>query len=148
MKIYIPIIIDRNGKQYENVSYTDKIKAEDALHEFIDSFRSNCSERIKRAYVLTVERQVIAMTKAKYICKHYDRSNDCMCLTYSYRGYEYDVYENYSKGSEPLRWQHTNAQARIDRRIEIEQMASHSDQGMSFDESLEYFFKMLEGEEE
>ena len=57
MNVYIPIIIDRNGKQYENVSYTDKIKAENALHEFIDSFRSNRSERIKRAYVLTIERR-------------------------------------------------------------------------------------------
>ena len=55
-RIYIPIIIDRNGKQYENVSYTDKIKAENALHEFIDSFRSNHSERIKRAYILTIVR--------------------------------------------------------------------------------------------
>lgn len=53
-KVYIPIIIDQNDKQYENISYTDKIKAIDALHEFIDSFRSNHSERIKRAYVLTV----------------------------------------------------------------------------------------------
>ena len=56
MKVYIPIIIDRKGKQYENVSYTDKIKAENALHEFIDSFRSNHSERIKRAYILTIEK--------------------------------------------------------------------------------------------
>jgi len=56
MKVYIPIIIDQNGKQYENVSYTDKIKAVDALHEFIDSFRSNHSEKIKRAYVLATER--------------------------------------------------------------------------------------------
>ena len=56
MKIYIPIIIDRDGKQYENVSYTDKIKAENALHEFIDGFRSNRSERIKRAYILTIEK--------------------------------------------------------------------------------------------
>lgn len=56
MKVYIPMIIDQNGKQYENVSYTDKIKAVDALHEFIDSFRSNRSERIKRAYILTIEK--------------------------------------------------------------------------------------------
>ena len=56
MKVYIPIIIDRDGKQYENVSYTDKTKAENALHEFIDGFRSNRSERIKRAYILTIEK--------------------------------------------------------------------------------------------
>lgn len=56
MKVYIPIIIDRNGKQYENVSYTDKNKAVNALHEFIDNFRSNRSEGIKRAYILTIER--------------------------------------------------------------------------------------------
>ena len=56
MKVYIPIIIDRNGKQYENISYTDKNKAMNALHEFIDSFRSNHSEGIKRAYILTIER--------------------------------------------------------------------------------------------
>ena len=56
MKVYIPMIIDCNGKQYENISYTDKIKAEDALHEFIDSFRANHSERIKRAYILTIDR--------------------------------------------------------------------------------------------
>ena len=37
MKVYIPIIIDRDGKQYENVSYTDKTKAENALHEFFSS---------------------------------------------------------------------------------------------------------------
>ena len=56
MKVYIPVIIDQNGKQYENVSYTDKFEAVNALHEFIDSFRSNHSERIKRASVLTIER--------------------------------------------------------------------------------------------
>lgn len=56
MKVYIPIIIDRDGKQYENVSYTDKAKAVSSLHEFIDSFRSNRSERIKRAYILTIEK--------------------------------------------------------------------------------------------
>ena len=65
MKIYIPMIIDCNGKQYENISYTDKIKAEDALHEFIDSFRSNHSERIKRAYILTIERQGAAVLSAR-----------------------------------------------------------------------------------
>ena len=56
MKVYIPIIIDRDGKQYENISYTDKNKARNALYEFIDNFRSNRSEGIKRAYILTLEK--------------------------------------------------------------------------------------------
>ena len=41
-------------------------------------------------------------------------------LEYEYRGYTYIVEINNNKGNEPLSWQHRNAQARIDRIIEME----------------------------
>lgn len=57
--------------------------------------------------------------KATYIGKSYDR--DYIYLEYEYRGRTYEVYENRAKGNEPLRWQHANAQARIDNEIELEE---------------------------
>ena len=41
-------------------------------------------------------------------------------LEYEYRGHRYVVEINNSRGNEPLSWQHRNAQARIDRIIEME----------------------------
>ena len=39
--------------------------------------------------------------------------------TYKYRDYEYTIYANTNKGNEPLSWQHSNAQGRIDLSIEM-----------------------------
>lgn len=62
------------------------------------------------------------MKKAKFVgkwCgKGFDR--DSVYLEYEYRGQTYIVYENRAKGNEPLAWQHRNAQAAIDRDIEVE----------------------------
>lgn len=59
------------------------------------------------------------MYKAKYIGKSYDRNY--VYLEYEYRGRTYEVYEHRTKGNEPLRWQHANNQARIDKEIELEE---------------------------
>ena len=63
------------------------------------------------------------MKKAKYIGKFYGTgyNKDFDFLEYEYRGRKYDVYINRAKGNEPLSWQHANAQAEIDRSIEIEE---------------------------
>lgn len=60
--------------------------------------------------------------KAKFIEKTYGSGydKDFVFLEYEYRGRQYEVYENRAKGNEPLSWQHKNAQARIDRQIELE----------------------------
>lgn len=60
--------------------------------------------------------------KAKFIGKTYGSGydKDFVFLEYEYRGRQYEVYENRAKGNEPLSWQHKNAQARIDRQIELE----------------------------
>ena len=62
----------------------------------------------------------IAMAKATFIGKHYGTGYDrnMIYLEYEYRGMRYEVYENRAKGNEPLPWQHTAAQAQIDRIIE------------------------------
>lgn len=84
------------------------------------------------------------MKKAKYIGKYYDK--DFVYLEYEYKGRKYEVYENRSKGNEPLSWQHANAQARIDKEIEIQERAkSNQAKTETVEESLDYFFKMIEG---
>jgi hypothetical protein len=81
--------------------------------------------------------------KAKYIGKYYDR--EYTYLEYEYRGRKYEVYENRNKGNEPLSWQHANAQARIDKEIEIEEKRKESNfVGESAQESLDKFFEYLE----
>ena len=77
--------------------------------------------------------------KAKYIGKHYD--NDFMYLEYEYRGEYYEVYQHKSKGSEPLKWQHANAQSRIDKRLDT----PIPENTESVQESLDYFFDLIDG---
>ena len=79
------------------------------------------------------------MAKVKFIGKWLDK--EYVNLEYEYRGHTYLVYENRTKGNEPLSWQHKNAQARIDHEIELEEKYKQADkqEHTSFDESLEYF---------
>ena len=81
--------------------------------------------------------------KAKYIGKSYDR--EYVYLEYEYRGRKYEVYENRRNGNEPLAWQHANAQARIDKEIELEEKQKKSNfVGESVQEGLDRFFEYLE----
>ena len=59
--------------------------------------------------------------KAKFIGKYYGRGydKDYIFMEYEYKGEKYEVYINTAKGNEPLSWQHKNAQARIDKMIDI-----------------------------
>ena len=75
--------------------------------------------------------------KAKFIGKSYGRGydKDFVYLEYEYRGHTYEVYENRAKGNEPLSWQHKNAQAMIDRQIEIaEKSKTHKPHPIDLDE--------------
>lgn len=85
--------------------------------------------------------------RAKFINKYYGTGfdGDYVYLEYEYRGRKYEVYENRAKGNEPLSWQHKNAQARIDAEIEGEEKRSQNkEQIETVEESLNYFFKMLD----
>ena len=57
--------------------------------------------------------------KATFITKWTEK--EFTFLEYEYRGHRYIVEINNAKGNEPLSWQHKNAQARIDREIELEE---------------------------
>lgn len=61
--------------------------------------------------------------KATYIGKHYGTGYDrnMVYLEYEYRGMRYTVYENRSRGNEPLAWQHKAEQARIDTILDSKQ---------------------------
>jgi hypothetical protein len=85
--------------------------------------------------------------KSKFVGKYYGTGfdRDYVYLEYEYRGRKYEVYENRAKGNEPLSWQHKNAQARIDKEIQNEEKRSQSkEQIETVEESLDYFFKMLD----
>jgi hypothetical protein len=85
--------------------------------------------------------------KAKFVGKYYGTGfdRDYVYLEYEYRGRKYEVYENRAKGNEPLSWQHKNAQARIDDEIETEEKRSQNkEQIETVEESLDYFFRMLD----
>lgn len=86
------------------------------------------------------------MAKAKYIGKTYGTgyNRDFIYLEYEYRGHTYEVYENRAKGNEPLSWQHANAQAMIDRNIEIAEKAKDQS-GEPAQIGLDLFFASLEG---
>lgn len=87
------------------------------------------------------------MKRAKYIGKSYGTGydKDFVFLEYEYRGHTYEVYENRVKGNEPLSWQHSNAQAKIDHEIELEEKRKESNfVGESVQEGLDRFFKYLE----
>ena len=83
------------------------------------------------------------MAKAKFIGKTYGTgyNRDFVYLEYEYRGKTYEVYENRAKGNEPLAWQHRNAQAMIDRNIEI---SEKSNNGEPAQVGLDLFFASLE----
>lgn len=82
------------------------------------------------------------MNKAKYIGKSYDK--DYIYLEYQYKGYTYEVYQHKSKGSEPLQWQHKNAQRKIDQIIENKAKCYENEAAETVQKSLDYFFDYLE----
>lgn len=85
--------------------------------------------------------------KAKFIGKYYGTgyNRDIVILEYEYRGRKYEVYENRAKGNEPLSWQHSNEQARIDHEIELKEKRKESNfVGESVQEGLDKFFEYLE----
>lgn len=77
---------------------------------------------------------------AKFIRKYYGTGFDrnMVYMDYEYRGQVYTVYENRSKGNEPLAWQHKNEQNRIDAILDAPKQAS----GKPVD--LDEIWKMLE----
>lgn len=84
------------------------------------------------------------MKKAKFVSKWCGRGfdRDSVYLEYEYRGQTYIVYENRAKGNEPLAWQHRNAQAAIDRDIEVdEKLKKFNESGKA--ESAEVGFKLF-----
>lgn len=85
------------------------------------------------------------MAKAKFIGKTYGTgyNRHFVYLEYEYRGHRYEVYENRAKGNEPLAWQHRNAQAMIDRNIEIAENTKNQN-GESAQVGLDMFFASLE----
>lgn len=87
------------------------------------------------------------MKKAKFIGKSYGTgfNRDFVYLEYEYRGRTYEVYENRAKGNEPLSWQHKNAQAEIDKAIELAEKQKESNfVGETAQESLDRFFEFLD----
>lgn len=82
------------------------------------------------------------MKKAKFIGKCYGTGFDrnMVYLEYEYRGHRYTVYENRAKGNEPLSWQHKNAQADIDRDIELENNRGNAEP-IDWDELLDEIFQ-------
>lgn len=71
--------------------------------------------------------------KAKFIRKYFGTGyeRNYVYMDYEYRGREYTVYENLTKGNEPLAWQHKNHQDEIDKRIEQE--SNNKQDGKPFD---------------
>ena len=84
--------------------------------------------------------------KAKFISKyaHKEFNEFIVELEYEYRGHRYTISENRSKGNEPLSWQHKNAQAEIDRLIELENRPKDDDEHESIDEIMAKWFYSTE----
>lgn len=82
--------------------------------------------------------------KAKYLGKYYGSGydRDFVFLEYEYRGVKYTVYENRAKGNEPLSWQHSNEQARIDRLLDTKCVATEDAQ-----KGIDLFFEFFESGE-
>lgn len=78
-------------------------------------------------------------TQAKYIGKTYGQGYDrnSVYLEYEYKGYRYTVMQNYSRGNEPLSWQHKSEQSRIDMMLSAEQTNTPS----SAEEGLDLFYE-------
>ena len=84
--------------------------------------------------------------KAKFIGKYYGRGydKDYIFIEYEYKGEKYEVYINTAKGNEPLSWQHKNAQARIDKMIELDNKAANTPkEPFDIDAEMDEIFKML-----
>ena len=86
------------------------------------------------------------MNKAKFIGKHFGSGyeRNMVFLEYEYKGMRYTVYENMSKGNEPLSWQHRTEQAKIDSIIEMKKREVADSKGFDMDE----IWKMLGFDEE
>ena len=85
--------------------------------------------------------------KAKFICKYIDKyQKDILYLEYEYRGHTYSVYQNISKGNEPLSWQHRYEQDRIDRLIDMEEKQTNQDSknSVSVEQSINELFEYWE----
>lgn len=85
-------------------------------------------------------------SKAKYIGRCADKyDRDSVELEYEYKGETYWVHIHNTKGNEPLAWQHRNAQAQIDKELELrEKIKENHEPRETFGESLDYFFRMLD----
>lgn len=85
-------------------------------------------------------------SKAKYIGRYVDKyDRDSVELEYEYRGETYWVHIHNTKGNEPLAWQHRNAQAQIDKELELrEKIKENHEPVETFGKSLDYFFRMLD----
>lgn len=84
--------------------------------------------------------------KAKFLKKYYGRGydKDYIFMEYEYKGEKYEVYINTAKGNEPLSWQHKNAQARIDKMIELDNKAANTPkEPIDIDAEMDEIFKML-----
>lgn len=90
------------------------------------------------------------MNKAKFIGKSYGTGYNSafVYLEYEYRGRKYEVYENRAKGNIPLRWQHANEQARIDRLIEQEERTKQYTSADRTEDALNRLFDYWNGNEE
>lgn len=85
--------------------------------------------------------------KAKYLGRCVDKyDRDSVDLEYEYRGETYWVHIHNTKGNEPLVWQHRNAQAKINKDLELKEKISKQDNNNIeiVEESIDYFFRMLE----
>ena len=93
------------------------------------------------------------MRKAKFLRKYYGSGYDRAFVywDYEYHGHEYTVELNRAKGSEPLAWQHRNAQDRIDSMIEYEERHKEAEKnGYKFEDAqaaLDAFLDYIEGDE-
>lgn len=66
-------------------------------------------------------------------------------LIYSYHSRQYHVIDYGWQGGEPLKWQHKNEQARIDKEIELENKRMNSDFAEeSVEVGLEMFWNSFE----
>lgn len=83
------------------------------------------------------------MKKATFVGKYYGHGYDAhmVYLVYSYRGYEYTIYESLAQGNEPLSWQHRNEQSQIDQLIEQkEQEKNAQPKPRRYEDTAQYAF--------
>lgn len=87
------------------------------------------------------------MKKAQFKCSYYGTGFDrnMIYMDFEYRGRIYTVYENRSKGNEPIAWQHKSAQARIDAEIESEEKRKEYEKTheQRYEDTAEYGFDLF-----